>query len=168
MKEDIKSLKFSLIALQATLKVDSLENRKITISQKKGSKINTTPAKRIFVKIYSEIAIDNNTSQTYLTKYLVATYDKLNIRITIDASKNHGRPHIHIGIRQDKYHSASIAIDNGNILNNTGNIAEWKVRKIIEWANENKHILEKIYRCVNTWGDSPSADKRQKKLKRLE
>ncbi len=168
MKEDIKSLKFSLIALQATLELDCVEHRKITISRKKDSKINAKPAKRIFVKIYSEIAIGNNSSQRYITKYLVATYDKLNIRITIDASKNHGRPHIHIGIRQDKYHSASIAIDNGTILNNTGNIADWKVRKIVEWANENKLILEKIYRCVNTWGDSPSADKRQKKLKSLE
>jgi hypothetical protein len=42
------------------------------------------------------------------------------------------------------------------------------VRKIADWVLDNSQILEKMYRCINPWGDTESADKRKKKLKEFD
>lgn len=118
----------------------------------------------INVSIRGDIIIDKRSTKLELFRYLVATYDFNNIKITIDASGNHQRAHIHIGIKSDNYHSATIAIDNGEILVSSGSIDAWKVTKIVEWVIENKQVLDKIFRCINPWGDVTSADKRKNKL----
>jgi hypothetical protein len=119
----------------------------------------------IHVRVCGEILLTQHSSQDKVIRYLVVKYDNDNIRITIDTSQNHGRSaHIHIGIKEDKYHSASIAINDGTILNNTGKIADWKIKRIVDWIADNRQILEKMYRCINLWGDTPSADKQKDKL----
>jgi hypothetical protein len=162
MEEDIQDIEIALRKLQQALQADSEDQWNYIINNEFDPEKNNDTPNRIHIRVYGEVLIEKHSSTSHIIRYLLATYD--NIRITIDASRNHGRAHIHIGIKEDKYHSASIAIDDGTILNNTGNIADWKVRKIAEWVRDNKQILEKIYRCINPWGDTSSADKRKNKL----
>lgn len=168
MTEDIKDIEVTFRKLQQALLADSEEQWDTIINDKSELEKKQDSANRIHIRVCGEIIIDRNSATSDRIEFLVATYDNDNIRITIDASGNHGRAHIHIGIRQDKYHSASIAIDDGTILNNTGNIADWKVRKIADWVRDNRQILEKIYRCINPWGNAPSAEKRKNKLTDIE
>lgn len=168
MTEDIEDIEIAFRKLQQALLADSEEQWDKIINNKSKLKSNIETPDRIYIRVCGEIVIDRHSPTFNAIEYLVATYDNANIRITIDASKNHVRGHIHIGIREDKYHSASIAIDDGTILNNSGNIADWKVRKITDWVLENRQILEKIYRCINAWGDTVNADKRKNKLPDIE
>jgi len=125
--------------------------------------LSQDPSEEIRLRIYGGIVTTHNSYDDAIG-FLVASYDSGRIKITIDTSKNHGRAHIHIGIKQDKYHSASIALDNGEVMSNTGNIDQWKINKIINWVNTNQAILKKIWRCVNTWGDAKSAERRKNRL----
>jgi hypothetical protein len=130
-----------------------------------GVTFNTNQEKidQIYLSACTDAVLNRNSTPSHIS-YIVATYDDNNIKITIDVSGNHGRPHVHIGIRKDNFHSVSIAIDNGTILNNSGNIPDWKIRKIVEWVLSNEQLIKKIYRCINPWGDTESADKRKNKL----
>lgn len=164
MNKDIKEIEITFIKLQQALLSDSEEEWDRIINDKSEIEKKPESQNRIHIRVCGEIIIGKNSGTSGAIEFLVATYDNDNIRITIDASRNHGRAHIHIGIRKDKFHSASIAIDDGTVLNNTGNIADWKVRKITDWVRNNRQILEKIYRCINPWGDLSSAEKRKNRL----
>jgi hypothetical protein len=164
MNEDIQDIEIALIKLQQALLGETKEQWDELINGEYELRSDLDSTNRIHIRVCGEIVIDKQSATSDMIEYLVATYDNSNIRITIDASRNHGRAHIHIGIKKDKYHSASIALDDGTILNNTGNISDWKVKKIIDWVKNNRQLLEKIYRCINPWGEKASADKRRGKL----
>ncbi len=164
MTNEIKDIELAISKLLQAINTDSEDHWDSIINIE--SEIENIPASanRIHIRTYGEFIIDSQSGISTAIEFLIATYDNDNIRITIDASRNHTRSHIHIGIKQDKYHSISIAIDDGTILNNTGNIASWKVKKIVDWVCENREIIEKIYRCINPWGDTASAEKRKNRL----
>ena len=164
MTKDIKDIELAFRKLQQAMLTDSEDDWDSIINVESQIENNPESTNRIHIRIYGEFIIDSQSGISNAIEFLIATYDNDNIRITIDASRNHTRTHIHIGIKQDKYHSISIAIDDGTVLNNTGNIASWKVKKIVDWVHENREILEKIYRCINPWGDTASAEKRKNSL----
>jgi hypothetical protein len=165
MKDDIEDIEITLRKLQLALNVETVEEWDKIINDTYELENNQDSDSRIYIRFCGETILDRHSKTSNAIEFLVAIYG--NIRITIDTSRNHGRPHIHIGIKKDKYHSASIAIDNGEIINNSGNIDNWKVNKILDWVKNNKTIIEKIWRCVNTWGDSDSAEKRKNKLNNI-
>lgn len=164
MSENIKDNEVAFRKLRRALLTDSEEEWDRIVNDESEIGNNQDSINRIYIKVCGKLIIDKQSETSNAIEFLVTTYDNDNIRITIDASRNHGRAHIHIGIRRDNYHSASIAIDNGTVLNNTGNIADWKVRKLTDWVRDNRQILEKIYRSINPWEDTTSAEKRKTRL----
>lgn len=117
----------------------------------------------LHARICQEYVFAKGNLNNHEIKYMVGTFDDGNLKITIDASKNHSRPHIHIGHKKN-HHAISISIDEVSILIDSGDIASWKVARIVEWVIENKEVLNKIWRCIQPWGDTTSADKRKSKL----
>ena len=87
------------------------------------------------------------------TKYLVLNYEQIKLRI--DASKNHSRPHIHLDYGKN-FHAASIAIDSGEIL--IGTIPGKYSKTILEWVNKNREILNKIWVALRE-GQNPDKHK---------
>ena len=165
MDRELEDIRNALTTLSEALTSETEEEWDKIINSKKEDNNKKDNLVEICVRIYGELILRRDGSSINATRFLVATYD--NIKITIDNTNNHKRPHIHIGIKKDKYHSASIAIDNGDILNNTRSIPDWKVKRIIKWMTENKEVIEKIYRCINPWGDVESAERRTNKLNDL-
>jgi hypothetical protein len=71
------------------------------------------------------------------------------IRIKIDGSRNHKRPHIHIDYGK-QFHAASYAIDTGERL-----VGESKYdREVAYWINENKPKLLEAWQLVQAGKDA--------------
>jgi hypothetical protein len=75
-----------------------------------------------------------------LVKYLVARLEGVEIRM--DASKNHGRGHIHIKYKKDG-HAASYAIDDGTRL--AGNLPQQYERTVQDWISKHRSSLQDLW-----------------------
>ena len=117
----------------------------------------------LHIRICQEYVFIPRKHASYEIQFMVGTFDNGNLKVTIDGSQNHARPHIHIG-HKENYHAVSIALDDISILIDSGDIASWKVGRIVEWVFENQEVLNKMWRCIQPWGDTTSANKRKSKL----
>jgi hypothetical protein len=71
------------------------------------------------------------------------------IKIKIDGSKNHKRPHIHIGYGT-KFHAASYAIDTGERI-----VGESKYDyEVYQWIGQNRSKLQKVWELVQAGKDA--------------
>jgi Domain of unknown function (DUF4160) len=64
------------------------------------------------------------------------------VRITMDGTRNHSRPHIHCDIGRKK-HTASIAIDNGEVL--AGKMTARQLRVVKKWVHWQRPVLEALW-----------------------
>jgi hypothetical protein len=78
-------------------------------------------------------------------KYLLLSRD--NVKIKMDANKNHSRPHIHVdyGIQ---FHAVSIAIDSGEVM--VGTIPTKYLNFVQNWVIKNQSILLKIWNALRS------------------
>jgi hypothetical protein len=64
------------------------------------------------------------------------------VSVRMDGTKNHGRPHLHISVGKQK-HTASIAIDNGELL--AGELTKTQLREVQAWVSSHERAL------LNLW-----------------
>ena len=76
----------------------------------------------------------------YEEKYLVLKYE--NLKVKIDACKNHKRPHLHVDYGST-FHAISIAIDTCEVL--AGSLPSKYLNKIQPWVIKNQEPLQKIW-----------------------
>lgn len=112
MDKVIIEIIYNLDILYFALKAESVEELQKNVAEEIELK------KSIF-------SIEKINSNDLVIEYLVAKYDNDKIHITIDGSRNHSSPHIHIGVKADKYHTATIIINTGEVIVNSETIAAW-------------------------------------------
>jgi hypothetical protein len=162
MKNELTELQSIISVLMQLLSSESEEhcNQILKGAKLREFQLEKTP---LHIRICQEYVFIGEQQSNHEIKYMIGTFDNGNLKITIDGSKNHARPHIHIGHKKN-HHAVSIAIDEVIVLIDSGDIAGWKVGRVVEWIIENKEVLNKIWRCIQPWGDTNSADKRKSKL----
>jgi hypothetical protein len=64
------------------------------------------------------------------------------VRIRMDATKNHGRPHVHCDIGK-KRHAATIAIDNAEVI--AGKLPSLEKREAQTWIKRHKLALTDLW-----------------------
>lgn len=136
MKALHKQLIISLRILQLELELDHLKRLK----DHQSSHI----LQKEIDDIASEIVITIRTRRGTPTsiQFLVKGYPWRKLKITIDGSKNHKRPHLHVDI-DGKFHVASISINDAELL--AGELPNGFSRIINSWIKLNKELLNKIW-----------------------
>ena len=86
-----------------------------------------------------------------IPQFLVRVLEDIKIRM--DGSKNHRRPHIHIDYGR-KRHTASYAIDTGEKL--VGSLGSQYDRRVLKWIDEYRPKLMMLWENVQTGGRTNS------------
>jgi hypothetical protein len=78
------------------------------------------------------------------------------VRVRMDGTKNHGRPHVHLDIGKEK-HAASIAIDNREVLVGTCTLTTTQLREVQGWIQRHERALERLWNEMQTGGPGVEA-----------
>ena len=81
-------------------------------------------------------------------KYLV--FSKKQIRIRIDANRNHALPHLHVDYGNE-FHAVSINISTGEVL--AGTLPNKYLKDISKWISHNQRTLLSIWEALRNHED---------------